>query len=629
MPGCGFSSLILYLATKTNMWIPMKKFVIFFVVVCVAHFAVSGQETQPLLTTPDYSWFPDSIVQGNATVKALSPTELVSGNKTSVRMWSLSHDLSAYAHYRVGPLLEEALYNLSLEEMARCCEEGSSASLVLCGGSPQLNYAFWLAGAVLMPEKAARGLAAWASALEKQPRNLEADTLCPVSTDRMMWPAVAWEIYLATGDKAWLREIYPTAQRSVERDRERLYDPAMRLLRGGSSMTGSVQNDYPEWMQPAEIGQSFSLLTNAVHYQALRSLARMAGQLGEKEASDHYADQANALRRAINQWFWMPEKGYYGQYLYGRHDLMLSSRAEALGEALCVLFDIADRSMQSLIVERLPVVSFGVPCIFPNIPGVESDYNNSIWPMIQAYWMLAGAKTGNDWSVMHSVASIYRPAALGLANPGRFVAEDGSFDRQDAGGNDIGGMSANLAVVYRLLFGMRFEPDGLQFEPFVPVGMAGERTLSGFRYRNARLDIRLTGCGDQIRRFLLDGVPQKEALLPGDLSGRHEVVIELADVRLRQHRFNFVGNRFAPTMPRARFENGMLSWTESVGADYYMIYRNGQWWTIVRGEFLGIPLPPDAEGKYQVVGQTVDKVESFASEPVTVRPSEAVEKGER
>jgi neutral trehalase len=91
-------------------------------------------------------------------------------------------------------------------------------------------------------------------------------------------------------------------------------------------------------MEPADIYSSLNLGTNAAHFRVLTILGKMAGELGDDNPWTH---QAEALKENINKYLWLPEKQHYGQYLYGRGYKTLSSRSEALGEAFCVLFDIA------------------------------------------------------------------------------------------------------------------------------------------------------------------------------------------------------------------------------------------------------------------------------------------------
>ncbi len=85
-------------------------------------------------------------------------------------------------------------------------------------------------------------------------------------------------------------------------------------------------------MQPADIFESENLGTNAVHYQANTVLATMANLLRKGAEAKKYKAAAQKIKEGINHYLWLPSKGYYGQYLYGKNYKILSPRAESLGE---------------------------------------------------------------------------------------------------------------------------------------------------------------------------------------------------------------------------------------------------------------------------------------------------------
>ena len=86
------------------------------------------------------------------------------------------------------------------------------------------------------------------------------------------------------------------------------------------------------------------------------------------------------------------------------------------------------------------------------------------------------------------MAAVYRPAALFLTNKENFVAGSGDFaGTQINSSNMLWSLSGSLGLVYKILFGMRYEADQLVFQPFVPQAFAGQRTLMGLRYRRAVL----------------------------------------------------------------------------------------------------------------------------------------------
>jgi glycogen debranching enzyme len=308
------------------------------------------------------------------------------------------------------------------------------------------------------------------------------------------------------------------------------YDPQTGLVKGESTFLDWREQTYPRWMQPVDIYESENLGTNAVHYQANRVLAQMAQVLNDVPASNKYNLNAASIKEGINTHLWMNDKGYYGQYIYGRNYKSLSPRSEALGEALTVLFGIADTQQQQSVVSHTPVTDFGISCIYPQIPGIPPYHNNAVWPFVQSYWALASAKAGNEQSVMESIAAVYRPAALFLTNKENFVVNTGDFaGTQINSSNMLWSLSGSLSLVHKVLFGIDFHPDSLVFHPFVPKALAGKQSLTNFKYRKAILNITLEGYGNQISLFELDGKVLPNAFIPCTLSGTHSIHITLAN----------------------------------------------------------------------------------------------------
>lgn len=133
---------------------------------------------------------------------------------------------------------------------------------------------------------------------------------------------------------------------------------------GGIFFIDWREQSYPKWMQPADIYQSECLGTNAVHARALTVLSRMARLVGDKAYAVSCDAKAKALRKAINKELWIEEKGFYAQYLYGRNYSLLSPRSETLGEALCILFGVADSARQKTLVQENPIQAYGAPVFF-------------------------------------------------------------------------------------------------------------------------------------------------------------------------------------------------------------------------------------------------------------------------
>ncbi|UOQ66529.1 alpha-L-rhamnosidase-related protein [Hymenobacter volaticus] len=566
---------------------------------------------------------PDGNGIYETTVQFCAPAE---DNSTATSHWKQSLGVSEFSQYTSDYTLLDALYNLALEEAKLAVEpDGTFRTGQEWAGvwTRDISYSIILAQAALQPEVAKTSLLRKVTRHGRIVQDTGTGGAYPCSTDRVIWATAAWEIYLTTGDEDWLKQVYPIIRRSVEDDQLNAYNPATGLVRGESSFLDWREQTYPSWMQPADIYQSECLGTNAAHYQANAVLALMAARLGDAEAATQHQAQAENIKAAINQHLWLPDKGYYGQYRYGRTYPILSPRAEALGEALTVLFGIADAERSRSVVARTPVMDYGVPCIYPQIPGIPPYHNNGVWPFVESYWGLAAAKASNETAFMESIAALARPAALFLTNKENFVASNGDFAGTQVNSSVmLWSISGALGLVYKGLFGMEFQADGLAFRPFVPQALQGTRRLTGFRYRQATLDIELQGFGNVVRTSTLDGQPLLEATVPASLTGRHTLYIELTNEALPACAQNKVAHHVSPSTPVVSYAAGYLSWHAVQGANQYQVLCNGL--RVGHTTETSFPISiPTSYTEYQVVAVDALGFESFASEPLPVGIEEA------
>ena len=545
----------------------------------------------------------------------------VSNEKT----WTLGTDISKRAQYHSDQPIVDALFNLSLEEATKNIEQDSTFRTgAKWSGvwTRDVSYSTLLAFAFHEPEVAKTSL----RKKVKRDRIIQ-DTgsggAWPVSSDRTTWALAAWEIYKATGDRNWLVESYNIIKNSVEDDEKTIFDPLTGMYSGESSFLDWREQTYPKWMSNMDIYVSQNLGTNVVHYQTHRILAEMAKILGEPHQLFTY--KAEMIKAGINKYLWMSDKGYYAQFLYGRPYLTVSPRFEALGEALAVLFDVADPERAKTILSKSPVTDFGVTCIYPQIPGIPPYHNDAIWPFVQSYWNLAAAKAGNEQVLNHGLASIYRAGALFLTNYENFVAGTGDFDGTEINSDRmLWSMAGNLAMVHRVFMGMSFEADGIRFQPVVPKTYPGKKTLSHFRYRNADLNISVNGFGNQIKVILLDGRPLKNAFLPASTAGSHVIEIEMQNNDFSQQPIHLVPNLFSLPNPQAVRSGNMLKWEPVEGAVHYRIYKNGQF--VEKTTATQWEIKPVAQlfSEYKVTAVDQPGNESFSSEPVVFTGDAAV-----
>lgn len=531
------------------------------------------------------------------------------------KVWSLSQDLSGKPKYESNQSIVDALFNLSLEEAILNIEEDSTLRTgAKWGGvwTRDISYSIYLAFAYHEPEIAKISL------LKKVKRNrIIQDTgsggAWPISSDRTTWAIAAWEVYKTTGDMEWLRQAYNIIKNTIEDDARTIASSKTGLYSGESSFLDWREQTYPKWMSNVDIYVSQNLGTNVVHYQTHMILAQMARQLGEPDQK--FLDRAQLIKDGINNFLWMEDKGYYAQFLYGRNYLNPSQRFEALGEALAVIFDVADENRAISILERSPITPFGTTCIYPQIPGIPPYHNNGIWPFVQSYWNLAAARAKNEKVLEHGLASIYRAGALFLTNYENFVAETGDFLGTEINSHRmLWSMAGNLAMVHRIFIGMQFEVDGIRFKPVVPEPYDGTRTLSNFKYRDAILDISVEGFGANIQSITLDGSPLENAFLRADISGKHSVVITLDNQSFNSAGTNLVKNKFSPESPRPQIEDSKIVWEAVKNASKYRIYKNGEIIKTTEEEQIEVNLDEWAEYKLSALGK--DGIESFTSEPI-------------
>ncbi|GAA4299820.1 glycogen debranching protein [Nibribacter koreensis] len=568
------------------------------------------------LTDPDK----DGIYTVTLTFNAYNPENFTASE------WKLNKDISRLPQFSSSHVLLDALYNMSLEEsMLDIRPDQTFMAGAKWDGvwTRDISYSIVLALAAIHPEISKNSL------LRKvKDGRIIQDTgtggSWPISSDRMTWALAAWEVYVVTGDQNWLQQAFAIIKKSAEEDLLTVQDPKTGLMRGESSFLDWRKQTYPLWMQPVDIYESLNLGTNAVHYQTYRILEQMAQRLGQP--SQQYSQLANLIKQGINEKLWSEEHKYYGQYLYGRLHVSLSPKAEALGEALTILYGIADGERQTQVLNNTPQTNYGIPSIYPYIPEIPPYHNNSMWPFVQAYWTWAAAEAGHTAKVSESMSALYRAAALFLTNKENLVATTGDYKGTEINSDrQLWSVAGNLAMVYRVFFGMKFEQDKLVFKPVVPANFAGKKTLTNFPFRKAVLNIKLEGHGTQLKEVYLDGKRLENAEVPASLTGQHTLRMILAGDLGTTSPSKMVEHLFSPTTPQITYKNGVVSWPSVSQAASYKVLYNGKesetkntTFAIVTGNQI---IPTELQVK------AVDKngTESFLSEPLRIDRSIVVE----
>lgn len=544
--------------------------------------------------------------------------------------WARTRDLAPYPALSSPEPIVDASYRLSLEELTQLVRtDGALAAGARWPGvwTRDVSFAALLSLALVAPDAVRRSLLAKVDTLGRIIQDTGTGGSWPVSTDRLCWLLAAWELYQVTGDRAWLRQAYDIGRRSIAADRHAAIDRETGLVRGESSFLDWREQSYPRWMQPADIYESQALGTNAVHHGAYRAMARMARALGGGDAREamRWTAYADTLRTAIERHFWEPDRGWYGQFRYGRAAKSLSPRAEALGLALVSLAGVATPARAAAVAAASPQVPFGAPTFWPYIAGVPFYHNATIWPFVTAFTTWAAADAGNTAVVEHGLATMLRGTALFLTSKENMVAETGHFEGTALNSDrQLWSVAGSLATTYRILFGVRLDGERLRFRPMVPPAYAGERTLRGLRWRGATLDVTVRGHGAGVRRALLDGRALPDgAVLDASLTGAHTLVLEL-DGRWPEARMHMAAHVTAPAEPVPGFvadasPEARSLFIEPANAASYVLVRDGRRFdsdTLRRPRILvGLVAPHD----WQVALVDSAGTASHLSEPITAR----------
>ena len=611
----------------------MKSQRMYLVAALAALLGCSSAVGQTIYRTSDYQWKGNQFIQGKFKAKANSATDITSNYQSEWNTsapnfmpdmptgvdpehWTLKRDISHLPHYTSTLVIDNALYNMSLEESELAIEPDSTYRTgVYWGGvwTRDVSYSILHSLAQICPEVSMRSLLAKVNQNNRIIQDTGTGGAWPCSTDRTTWVLAAWECYLTTGSKEWLDRIFPIIRNTLEDDHVVAYDPETQLMRGETSWLDWREQEYPVWMQPADIYRSEAMATTAVHYRSLRILAEICRLEGQPTWADKYDAWANDLKQGMNRNLWMEDQGLYAIYLYGRNHLVQHPQMEILGESFAVLWDIASAERQQRISQSMVSEPFGTPDFYPNLKDQYPYHNDAMWPFTQAYWMKAQAKAGNEQGVLHSIASIYRLAAMCLTNLENMVIYNGNDKGIPINSpRQLWSVAAQAAIVPNIYFGVNYGVDGITFHPFVPKVLAAKRELSNFRYRDAVLTMRITGYGNELKSFKLDGV-ESAPVFPAQLKGEHIIEMELANRQPAQMQMLIKQNAYQPLTPEVALNGNVLSWQPAEGSASYAVIRDGREVANV-GDATTYNVTTD--GEYAVVGISAEGYRGYMSEPV-------------
>ena len=595
-------------------------------ILCPAGLSAQTNGSGPSYANSRFVWTDNYVIEGNNAAVAPGTEEIVTtclSKEGKPLRWVRKNDIYRYGKFTGRSVMETALYNMAVDEMINNFEEdGTLRTGLYWGGvwTRDVSYSALLSLAYMCPDMVRNSLEVKIDRMGRIIQDTGTGGSWPCSSDRVVWALAAWHIYLATGDMDWLKKAYPVIVKSLDCDDMVVYNPETGLYKGESSFIDWREQSYPLWAQPADIYLSECLGTNAAFYGVLKVTADMAAELGCQKDVKKYTQKAEALKKAINDRFWVEEDGYYASYWYGRQNMIRTQHSETLGESFCVLFGIADDERAAKVISSMHVGEFGPPIFSPQLVSQGNYHNNGVWPYVTSFWGKAAAEAENETALIHALACNVRTASLYATNYENYTFNTGNpYTTLMNSPNMLWGLSGFMGLFHRTFFGFEFTHDGLAFSPFVPSVLDGTRKLEAFPYRDMLLDITVKGSGNEIASCLVDG-QESEAFVPADWTGRHTVEIVMKGEH-KPSSINLAGYIPMPETPEVQMADGKLQWEAIEGAAKYEILKDGQ----VISETAACMQPVDGEGEYLVRAVSAEGVHSFTSEPLRYYTEAAVQ----
>ncbi|MGH8183091.1 MAG: Six-hairpin glycosidase-like protein [Rhodanobacteraceae bacterium] len=437
----------------------------------------------------------------------------------------------------------------------------------------------------------------------------------PVSTDRIVWFLAARHLLDGTSidGRTFADKVWRALTDTLAQDRVYTFDARLGLYRGETSFLDWREQTYPEWTKDnvVFIAQSFALSTNVLHYEALRLAARMATRRHDPRAT-RYAAHAGALKAAINQHFWRPDRGMYMSYI-GGNGLPVEAY-DLLGLSLAITSGVADAERARASLAHYSAWPAGSPVIWPERADQPIYHNRAIWPFVSAYALRAARKLDDPALIAFEVKSLMRGAALAGSNMENYslITQATHVDDGKLGGpvvdspRQLWSVAGYLDMVTEGVFGL--EADG-SVEPELPTSLVpmlfGERKQITLQLAGRRITLE--------RPATLDG-----NLLVADTTKRagSDTTVTLKAITVPAIPLRTNAPMYAPATPaEPTVARDGDTWRVHAARGRSVLYMNGRQFGSIGIEWT---VPRQARLCFRVASVAGDGIESLPSQQTCV-----------
>lgn len=366
----------------------------------------------------------------------------------------------------------------------------------------------------------------------------------PHLSDAIVGARGAWYLYVYTGNTTFLEWAFTTTVSSLQRAEQDVKRHG--LFRGCSSFMESNSGYPAKYALNGElVGKTRALSTNMLYWNGYHLASRMGEILmANSELVGHLAHQADKLKDEIRNRLWQEEKGYYA-YFEDENDELVP-QMEGLGEALVLLSEEFEESGHRIrsILDHTYRTEIGIPSLWPRFEhegdGPEMSlhdddhiseryHNGRVWPFVSGYFAIAAAQKGRSDIFAEEMVRL-----IDLSEQDNTFAEFYELDKTfpTKRRRQLWSNTGYLGMIYQGLFGMVFETHGIVFAPTKPYmsshdfeEMNDKISLLNVKYRQAVLDIHVTGFGNRVVSFSING--EKQAIPKMDATAKGKQVIEI------------------------------------------------------------------------------------------------------
>ena len=403
----------------------------------------------------------------------------------------------------------------------------------------------WNGVSLLRPAIAEKSL--WSVTVNK-------DTIGLQYWDKIIWTIGAYNHYLATGDKVFLKQAYTCSANTMKQLEQMAFDTKYGLFTGPSVFNDGIAA-YPEPIY--EPGNNSSgvldhknsyhikcLSTNCIYYGAYQALIKMADLVNaDKSSIQIYNQKAAALKENILKHLYNKNNNSF-YYLIDQNGNAFKSQ-EGLGISFAVIFGVIDADKATQLISNATVSKYGITSIYPDFPRYSKDkpgrHNNIVWPMVNGFFAKAAITAGSYTTFSNELFSLTHLA----------LDEDkGDYDFREIynpyTGKPDGGWQANgdkfpefhwascklqtwsatayISMLFNGVAGLRLNDQTLLFAPYLPEGIS-DLIIKDLPYRNSILNISIKGKGNTIKSFIVDRKPQKAYSIASTITGIHNIAI--------------------------------------------------------------------------------------------------------